>query len=145
MIKHYLVHASLLLSALMLCCGGMIIAVSAQATEPEFTASEPVVQEPPKAPKHLHMLATAYCSCKKCCGKRARGVTKTGTRATYGTIAVDPRVLALKSQITIVGMGEYRCEDTGRKIKGNRVDIWMPTHWSAKHFGKKRVVVELED
>ncbi|MDD2497845.1 MAG: LysM peptidoglycan-binding domain-containing protein, partial [Desulfitobacteriaceae bacterium] len=33
--------------------------------------------------------ATAYCSCRKCCGK-SDGITASGVRAHKGTIAVDP-------------------------------------------------------
>ena len=141
-----LTRCSLLVASMLVAFGGMVLVVSAQAVEPEFVPTEIAqeISEPPKEPKHIHMLATAYCSCKICCGRRARGITKTGTRATHGTVAVDPKVLDLKSTITIRGMGEFRCEDTGRKIKGNRIDIWKKTHWAAQQFGKKHVVVELE-
>lgn len=78
---------------------------------------------------------TAYCTCSKCCGQWADGITATGTKATAGrTIAVDPNVIPLGSKVFINGY-EYTAEDTGGAIKGNRIDILFPTHQDALNFG----------
>ena len=78
---------------------------------------------------------TAYCACEKCCGEWANGITYTGTEATPDrTIAVDPSVIPLGSTIYINGQ-PYIAEDIGGAIKGNRIDIFFPTHNDALQFG----------
>jgi 3D (Asp-Asp-Asp) domain-containing protein len=86
--------------------------------------------------------ATAYCSCRKCCGK-SDGITASGVRAKEGTVAVDPKVIPLGSRIYIEGMGYFRAEDTGGMIRGNKLDIWFPTHNEALKFGRKNVRVRI--
>ena len=55
---------------------------------------------------------SAYCACKKCCGK-TNGITATGAVATAGrTIAVDPKVIPYGSEV-IVGNRVYVAEDCG--------------------------------
>ena len=51
------------------------------------------------------------------------GITATGTKAGYGTVAVDPRVIPLGSKVYIPGYGTAIAADTGGAIKGNRVDV----------------------
>ena len=77
---------------------------------------------------------TAYCSCKKCCGK-TDGITSTGTKATQGrTIAVDTKVIPYGSKVIINGK-EYIAEDCGGAIKNNRIDIFFNNHQDALKFG----------
>lgn len=88
---------------------------------------------------------TAYCICYDCCGKTpehiAYGITKSGTRATAGrTIAVDPNVIPLGTTVVIDGK-EYIAEDTGKLIKGNRIDICFETHEQASKFGVQNAEV----
>ena len=77
---------------------------------------------------------SAYCHCSQCCGK-SDGITATGTKVTANrTIAVDPRVIPLGSQVMIDG-NIYVAEDTGGNIKGNRIDMYFPTHQEALNWG----------
>ena len=47
---------------------------------------------------------THYCACTRCCGEYADGITATGTKATANrTIAVDPKVIPLGSEVLIDG------------------------------------------
>ncbi|WP_214658709.1 3D domain-containing protein [Candidatus Formimonas warabiya] len=85
--------------------------------------------------------ATAYCSCKKCCGK-SDGITKSGVKVHKGTLAVDPKVIPLGTKVYIEGMGWFVAEDTGN-FRGNRIDIYMETHEKALQFGRKNVKVIL--
>ena len=83
-------------------------------------------------------VATAYCSCSRCCGK-SDGITATGTKAKAGrTIAVDPKKIPLGSKVIIDG-NEYIAEDVGGAIKGNKVDIYFDSHSEALKFGRKTV------
>lgn len=104
----------------------------------------------PKEIKTVYMgdfVATAYCICYKCCGKTpqhpAYGITASGKRATPGrTVAVDPNVIPLGSTVIVNGT-EYIAEDTGKAIKGNRVDICFASHEEALQFGRQIVEVEV--
>ncbi|MBE7052945.1 MAG: DUF348 domain-containing protein [Ruminococcaceae bacterium] len=90
--------------------------------------------------------ATAYCACSRCCGW-STGITASGMRAQYGVIAVDPRVIPLGTKLYIETTdGSYIygysiAADTGGAIKGNRVDLFFPTHGEALQFGRKTVNV----
>ena len=80
---------------------------------------------------------SAYCPCKKCCGKWAGGNTASGTTPTAGrTIAVDPKVIPLGSKVIIDGH-TYIAEDTGGAIKGNRIDMYFTSHQEALNWGIK--------
>lgn len=77
---------------------------------------------------------TAYCPCEKCCGPWTDGITASGTYAEPGVIAVDPHVIKLGSTVLIDGQ-EYRAEDTGGAIRGNRIDMFMTCHSDALDYG----------
>lgn len=94
----------------------------------------------------LHVRATAYCPCPKCCGDYAyiRPIdehgnvivyTATGAVAQEGrTISVDPSVIPYGSLVEINGI-TYVAEDCGAAIKGNSVDIYFRSHEAAEQFG----------
>lgn len=108
-----------------------IIEIEPEETEPEET--EPVLEELGE------FRLTAYCACRKCCGKDpgdfGYGVTASGAVVEAGrTIAVDSSVIPLGSEIVIDGH-TYIAEDTGSAIKGNRIDIYFDTHQEALNFG----------
>lgn len=75
-----------------------------------------------------------------------RGRTASGTSVAVGIVAADPRILRLGSKIHIDAPGTkldgfYTVRDTGKKIKGRRLDIWMPSRKAAKQFGRRKVLV----
>ena len=85
---------------------------------------------------------TAYDACVICCGK-TDGITATGTHATQGrTIAVDPNVIPYGSRVRI-GEQIYVAEDTGGRIKGNHIDVFLNTHEEARQFGVRKAEVFL--
>jgi len=76
---------------------------------------------------------TFYCPCEKCCGKYADGITATGTTAAEGrTIAVDPKVIPLGSEVRINGH-TYIAEDTG--VHGHTIDVFVSDHQEALRLG----------
>lgn len=90
----------------------------------------------------MQVIATAYTAGPESTGKYpghpAYGITKSGTRAREGrTIAVDPKVIPLGSQIKIPKLSPYTyiAEDIGGKIKGNRIDIYMENLEDAIQWG----------
>src|SRR4030066_949305 len=72
-------------------------------------------------------------------------VTATGKEAGVGVIAVDPDVIPLGTKVEIKNMGFFTAEDTGGKIKGNRIDIYFDSKKEAEEFGKKGVWVKIID
>ncbi len=87
----------------------------------------------------LTMRATAYCP-NGCCGS-SHGRTATGRKAEYGIVAVDPRVIPLGTALYVDRYGFAIAADTGRKIKGYRIDLCFPTHREAMRFGTRSVRV----
>ena len=79
---------------------------------------------------------THYCTCSRCCGAYANGITATGTRATPGrTAAVDPAVIPYGTVIRIGGK-EYIAEDCGAAIQGCRIDLLCESHEAALQAGR---------
>ena len=79
--------------------------------------------------------ATAYC---------LSGKTAMGQRVRRGIIAADPRVLRLGSTVTIANgayAGQYLVSDTGGRIKGKKIDIWVPNCSEARKFGRRNVQI----
>ena len=91
---------------------------------------------PPPAPTSS-FTATAYCT-----GTR----TATGAVPTESTVAADPSILRLGSRIRITGLedrynGVYVVADTGPKVRGRHVDLYVPNCGDAVKFGRRRAEV----
>jgi len=94
----------------------------------------------------FYVIATAYTP--RCDG--CTGITKTGVnvhKTNKKIIAVDPRVIPLKSKVELIvdgkSWGYYHAEDTGGKIKGYRIDVLMKSYKQAIEFGRKKVKVRV--
>lgn len=72
-------------------------------------------------------------------------ITATGKEIKKGMVAVDPKAIPLGTKIEIKDMGIFIAEDTGGKIKGNRIDIYFDTKKEAKEFGRKGIWVKIID
>jgi len=67
---------------------------------------------------------------------KGRRKTATGTVPTAGrTVAVDPHVIPLGSKIHIEGVGERIAEDSGGRIKGKKLDLFLPSVEHCRRFG----------
>ena len=83
--------------------------------------------------------ATAYTHTDRGCDT----VTATGTRVHQGTAAVDPRFIPYGTRMFIVSSdGSYvygiaAAEDCGGDIKGDRMDLYLPTHAQCTAFGRR--------
>lgn len=99
-------------------------------------------------------LVTAYCNCKKCCGKepmgKGYGITASGKQTCAGCCACN--WLPFGTKLNIEGMGEFMVMDRGarslfgsNKNKIKHLDIWFPTHQEALNFGKQYKKVEVKD
>jgi len=58
-------------------------------------------------------------------------------------IAVDPRVIPLGSKVHVEGYGTAIASDTGGAIKGNRIDVLMPSHSQSDNWGVRTVKVTI--
>lgn len=78
---------------------------------------------------------------------RAPQPTAAGTEAHEGTVAADPAILPLGTRIRITGAagfnGNYLVTDTGAKVKGMHIDLYLPSAAEATQFGKKTVHVQV--
>jgi 3D (Asp-Asp-Asp) domain-containing protein len=89
------------------------------------------------------MIATAYDPSPQTIGPRATGRTRTGMIATYGHVAVDPRVIPLGTLVFVEGYGFAIASDTGGAIKGNKIDLCFDTRAEALRFGRRKVRVHI--
>ena len=70
------------------------------------------------------------------------GIAYDGTPAVpYKTIAVDPKVIPLQSQVYIPGIGQVRANDTGSAIKGKIIDIAMDSRKAAWNWGRRNIEI----
>jgi 3D (Asp-Asp-Asp) domain-containing protein len=75
------------------------------------------------------------------------GITASGEWTHRHVVAADPDILPIGTRIKIRRAGRYSGEyvvaDTGAKIQGRKLDIYMPTTAECKKFGVKRVRVQV--
>lgn len=121
--------------------------VEAKAEENREQAKKEEEARKPKLRSLGTFTLTAYCTCKKCCGKNSPEVTgkpsrtRSGTTPVQGrTVAVDKNVIPLGTHIFINGH-EYVAEDTGSWVEGNDVDIFFNSHKEALIFGVQKAEV----
>jgi 3D (Asp-Asp-Asp) domain-containing protein len=87
-------------------------------------------------PTIRYFIATAY---------SVEGTGASGKWSHPGTVAADRNILPLNSRIRVYGAGrysgEYTVEDTGARMDGHHIDLYMPSRAEAKKFGRQRVKV----
>jgi 3D (Asp-Asp-Asp) domain-containing protein len=79
------------------------------------------------------VMLTSYC---------LSGTTRRGRYVRPGIVAADPKYFPLSRYIELyVGKkyyGRFLVDDTGRKIRGAHLDVWLASCADAKRFGIKR-------
>jgi len=75
--------------------------------------------------RRIRMLATSYSASTAGTPKTAKyyGLTALGWVMRHGIVAVDPRVIRLRSEVYVPGYGIGIAGDTGGAIKGRRIDL----------------------
>ncbi len=113
------------------------------STKAPSAASEGTVRSNPPSPgaprgggRQIEAKVTAYA---------LPGTTATGMPVGYGIIAVDPRVIPLGTRLYVPGYGEGIAADTGSAVKGNVVDVWLPSRDEALDWGIKHLTVTVYD
>jgi 3D (Asp-Asp-Asp) domain-containing protein len=94
---------------------------------------------PPRYGEPVPIQMTAYCL--------TRTTTRRGRYVRAGIVAADPRLFPLSRYVELYEgrryLGRFLIDDTGRLIKGNIIDIWVPTCREAKIWGRRRGVAVL--
>ncbi|WP_347862226.1 LysM peptidoglycan-binding domain-containing protein [Salimicrobium sp. PL1-032A] len=89
--------------------------------------------------------ATAYTAyCTGCSGTTATG-QDLRANPDQKVIAVDPDVIPLGSKVWVEGYGTAIAGDVGGAIKGNRIDVFIPSQSGALDFGRRDVTVKVLD
>jgi 3D (Asp-Asp-Asp) domain-containing protein len=95
----------------------------------------------------VKMRVTAYCACRKCCGKFSDGHTACGHRIRPGdAFAAADKKYAFGTELIIPGYNRTRpvkILDRGRLIRGNRLDVFFSNHKKARKWGVKYLDVKL--
>ncbi|AGX04345.1 MULTISPECIES: LysM peptidoglycan-binding domain-containing protein [Bacillus] len=113
------------------------------STQPAPEASAPVAQE--EVGKEITVTATAYtASCEGCSGVTSTGIDL-NANPDQKVISVDPNVIPLGSKVYVEGYGNAIAGDTGGSIKGNKIDVFIPTKEEAIKFGRQTLTVRILD
>lgn len=93
--------------------------------------------------KTIQVVATAYSASEP----GNSGLTAAGYDITKNPsmklIAVDPKIIPLGTKVWVEGYGEAIAGDTGGNIKGNRIDVLLPSKDQANQWGRKTVTVRI--
>ncbi|WP_445487087.1 LysM peptidoglycan-binding domain-containing protein [Niallia sp. 03133] len=119
---------------------------SAPKEETEITKSSVETKEPSAVEhttKELTVSATAYtASCEGCSGVTATGINLK-ENPNEKVISVDPSVIPLGTKVYVEGYGTAVAGDTGGAIKGNKIDVFVPSLQEAKNWGRKTITVKI--
>ena len=95
----------------------------------------------------VRMRVTAYCPCKKCCGKHAKGITASGYKIHRGdTLVAADKKYSFGTEVIIPGYNNGRpvkVLDRGSAIYGNRLDVLFDSHEQALKWGVRDIYVKV--
>lgn len=106
----------------------------AEAADAPPAAPEPPGGSAPGASTTLVVDAVAY---------HLPGRTASGLPVGVGVIAVDPAVIPLGTRVYVPGYGAAVAADVGSAIKGNIIDLWMPSTAQALAWGRRTVTITI--
>lgn len=113
---------------------------TAQASAKESSSSTKSLEG-----KTMSVVATAYTAeCDGCTGITYTGIDLNKDRNAK-VIAVDPNVIPLGTEVYVEGYGHAIAGDIGGAIKGNRIDIHVPTKKEAYDWGVREVEITILD
>ncbi|MBM7703693.1 3D domain-containing protein [Metabacillus iocasae] len=124
------------------------LAVSKSETKTAKPTAQPKVKAAASTPapsvvKELTVKATAYtASCAGCSGITATGINLKAN-PNQKVISVDPKVIPLGSKVYVEGYGEAIAGDTGSAVRGNKIDVFIPSKQRAIQWGVKTVKVKI--
>lgn len=116
-------------------------------TNQQHPSPELALEEPESEWRTIRMRVTGYCPCSKCCGKHSDGRTANMHHIQWGDrfVAADKK-FAFGTEMIVPGYNGgnvVEVKDRGRVIKGNRLDVFFNTHYSAQKWGTKYLDVKV--
>lgn len=121
----------------------VVIATNTPTPPPMEPKEEVAPPESEETAKELVVTATAYTAyCTGCSGTTAYGIDLRAN-PDQKVIAVDPRVIPLGTRVWVEGYGEAIAGDTGGAIKGNKIDVFIPSYDNAIAWGVKTVKLKV--
>ncbi len=95
----------------------------------------------------VRMRVTAYCPCKVCCGRFAKGRTANGYVIRRGdSFVAAPKKYTFGTEIIVPQYNDDKpiiVNDRGGAIKGNRLDVFFQSHAEATKWGIKYLDVKV--
>ncbi|TAA72598.1 3D domain-containing protein [Planococcus salinarum] len=112
----------------------------AQSTAPAQTSAPAPSSQ---SGKEMTVSATAYTAfCVGCSGTTYTGIDLRAN-PNQKVIAVDPTVIPLGSKVWVEGYGVAIAGDIGGAIKGNKIDVFIPSQEAALQWGRKNVTIKI--
>lgn len=109
------------------------------ATKPQAKEADQKEDKQEASGQTMTVTATAYTAqCDGCSGVTYTGVNLNENRQAK-VIAVDPNVIPLGSEVHVEGYGNAIAADIGGAIKGNKIDVHVPTKSDAYEWGVRTV------
>lgn len=117
------------------------------AAVPEPTRLNTAIKDSLPQWRTVRMRVTAYCPCKVCCGHLAKGRTANGSVIRRGDrFVAAPQEHPFGSEIIVPRYNRdkpVKVIDRGGGIKGNRLDVFFPSHTMAAKWGVKYLDVKV--
>lgn len=115
----------------------------AETKTAEKSESKPAANEEKAEGKTISVSATAYTAgCDGCSGVTSTGVDL-NKNPNAKVIAVDPKVIPLGTEVYVEGYGYAVAADIGGAIKGNKIDVHVPSKNDAYAWGVRTVNVTI--
>jgi 3D (Asp-Asp-Asp) domain-containing protein len=103
--------------------------------------------EPSDQWQTVRMRVTAYCACRRCCGKFADGITACGHKIRRGdAFAAADRKYSFGTEMIVAGYNNgkpIKVLDRGGAIRGNKLDVFFNSHKQARKWGVKYIDVKV--
>lgn len=115
------------------------------STNPATTSTSSLAKKVEgKSPVVKNFNTSAYCACKKCCGK-TNGITSSGVKASSWCTLAAGKGYPVGTIIYIPYFkdkpngGWFIVQDRGGAISNNKLDVYMGTHTQALQFGRRNL------
>jgi 3D (Asp-Asp-Asp) domain-containing protein len=121
--------------------GGVLLAACSDTNPPP--ALPPATTRPvqPGAPTSTAAARGALLGSFEVTCHTGKGVTASGRPSSREIVSVDPRVVPMGTRLVIDKVGPRVAADTGRSIRGRRLDIWEPSAAACTRFGRRQLRV----